>query len=210
MVHRRKALSTGVGALDRKLGGGIPAGSVVAVRAKPASQSEQLLYALAAQRETVYLTTQRTVSSVRQAIEATDAALTGVHVYAVDAAAPIADVREYLRRFEKPVTVVIDTMGPLEAADSASFRDLLRALDRRATETDSLVVLHCLDRQPSPANRELTCYVADLVVDLDTSVDRERVYSRLLVPKFRGGPAITAALRLDLRDCVVDTSRNGA
>ena len=50
-------LSTGIEVLDRKLGGGVPKGTIIALSALPASQSELFLYEMAAVRETVYLTT---------------------------------------------------------------------------------------------------------------------------------------------------------
>ena len=59
MVER---LRTGIEVLDRKLDGGIPAGSIVALTADPASQAELFLYELTATRGTLYLSLDRTGS----------------------------------------------------------------------------------------------------------------------------------------------------
>ena len=61
-------LSTGVDLLDSGLGGGVPAGSLVAVSALPRAQSEPLLYAMAAANSTRYLSTLRPGEEVADAL----------------------------------------------------------------------------------------------------------------------------------------------
>lgn len=201
---------TGIGPLDRKLGGGIPAGSVVALSAQPASQSELLLYQLAGQRQTLYLTAERPTGSVRRAIEAGDeASLADVHVHSVDPENPGPEIAEYADRFETPLALVVDPMDAVEAGDMETVRSTLRTVKQQVAETESIAVLHCLDGQGTSAARDVTTYMADLVFDLDTHVDDDTVENRLSVPKFRGGRALTDALRLELTDrVVVDNSRD--
>ena len=50
-------LKTGVEILDRRLGGGVPAGSLVSLVAQPDTQCELLLRELARCRETIYIST---------------------------------------------------------------------------------------------------------------------------------------------------------
>lgn len=201
---------TGIGPLDRKLGGGIPAGSVVALSAQPASQSELLLYQLAGQGQTLYLTTQRRTASVRRAIESSEeASLADVHVHSVDPANPGPEIADYADRFETPLALVVDPMDAVEAGEMETVRSTLRTVQQRVAETESIAVLHCLDGRRTDEARDVTTYMADLVFDLQTHVDDDTVENRLSVPKFRGGRALTDALRLELTDrVVVDNSRD--
>ena len=51
--------------------------------------------------------------------------------------------------------------------------------------------------------------MADAVFDLETSVRGTDLVTRLSVPKFRGGSALTETIKLELTDTVaVDTSRD--
>ncbi|MBV0924917.1 transcriptional regulator [Halomicroarcula limicola] len=200
---------TGIAPLDRELGGGIPAGSIVALTAPPASQSELLLYGMAAEQQTLYLTAERTTLSVRTAIEDSGCDLTRVNVHAVDRDTPLTDALEYVRRFDSASVVVVDPMDVIERRDPAQLREFLVTLRGRLLETGSVAVLHCLDGGDVPEQRDRTLYMADAVFDLRTRVDGERVENRLSVPKFRGGPALTEAMRLELTErVVVDTSRD--
>lgn len=59
-----RRFATGLVFLDRRIDGGLPVGSLVAVLAPPASQSQRLLRAVTGERPLVYLST-----SVRDASE---------------------------------------------------------------------------------------------------------------------------------------------
>jgi RecA-superfamily ATPases implicated in signal transduction len=61
-------LETGIEVLDRKLEGGIPAGSIVVLSAQPASQAELFLYELTATRGTLWLSLNRTAEAVTESI----------------------------------------------------------------------------------------------------------------------------------------------
>ena len=64
-------LRTGIDVLDRKLDGGIPAGSMVTLSAPPSSQAELFLYELTATRGTLWLSLNRTAEAVTDSVEAT-------------------------------------------------------------------------------------------------------------------------------------------
>ena len=66
-------LRTGIDVLDRKLNGGIPSGSIVALCARPASQAELFLYELTATRGALYLSLDRTGDAVTHSIREADA-----------------------------------------------------------------------------------------------------------------------------------------
>lgn len=201
---------TGITPLDRQLGGGIPGGSIVALTAPPASQSELLLYRLAAQSRCLYLTTERTTLSVRDAIAASDSVdLARIDVHALNRDAPVSDAQSYLQRYDATPVVVVDPMNVAERGDPEKLREFLVALRGHLFDTDGIAVLHCLAGESTPAHRDRTTYLADVVFDLRTHVENERVRNWLTVPKFRGGPALTEAMQLELTErIVVDTSRD--
>ncbi|MFC7250814.1 RAD55 family ATPase [Halomicroarcula sp. GCM10025324] len=193
---------TGIGPLDTGLGGGIPAGSIVALLAAPTSQSELLLSQFATDRPTLYLTARRSVSSVRKAFESTGAEASNRFVRAVDSDAPLVEIAGYVKRVAKPSVVVIDPMDAVETCDTKSLRRFLVWLQERLDATESIAVLHCLAGSSASEQRDVTTYMADLVFNLETSVDNQTVENRLSVPKFRGGPALPAPLNLELTERV--------
>jgi hypothetical protein len=75
--------------------------------------------------------------------------------------------------------------------------------------TGGLAFLHCLDGESPPVNRDVSKYMADVVFDLETRLNGEELENRLVVPKFRGGGALTEAIKLELTEAVsIDTSRD--
>ena len=51
--------------------------------------------------------------------------------------------------------------------------------------------------------------MADVVFQLETTVEGDRIENRLAVPKFRGGRAMSDVIKLELSDEVdIDTSRD--
>ncbi|WP_255152362.1 RAD55 family ATPase [Halorarius halobius] len=198
-----RRLATGVDALDRKLGGGLPVGTVTALTADPASQSELFLYRLAATRETVYLSTVRPATGVEAAVDG------DVEAVRADGDAPLEHAREVVADLPEATNLVVDPMDVLEGCDPARYRAFLSELGRRAAATGSVVLLHCLCDERAPAGRRETLHLADVVFDLATDTEGDSVENRLAVPKFRGGESMTDVVKLDLTgDVAVDVSRN--
>lgn len=199
-------LETGIEFVDRELRGGIPMGSVVALSATPASQSELFLYELAATRPTVYCSTIRPEETVRGVIEEYGAG--DVEVVTVGEEAPLADASELVADHPEGTNLMVDPVGVLETRDPDRYRSFLADLARRAAETDAVVFLHCLRGDRTPASRRHTVHAADLVFHLETETRSDSVVNRLTVPKFRGGESIAQVVKLDLtREVEVDMSR---
>lgn len=201
-------LSTGMDVLDRKIGGGIPPGRVVALLASPASQSELFLYELAAVRDTVYLTTERTTADVEATLEENDVSTERVDVYRLSVENPIDDARAAIDGVAEESTVIVDPVGPLETADDREYRSLLNHLKERTRETGSLAMLHCLDGRDVPTQRDRTEYLVDVIFDLSTRLRGGSVENSLSIPKFRGGRSLPESIELDLTtDVTIDVSR---
>ena len=88
-------MATGVESIDRRLGGGLPPGSIAAVVGEPDSHAESILHRLTATRGTLYLSTDRPERLVRVALSA-DSGPTGSPAVRTVDTDPIDDVTELL------------------------------------------------------------------------------------------------------------------
>ena len=202
-------LPTGIAVLDRMIGGGIPAGSVVAITAKPASQSELILYELTAARPTLYLTTLRSRAAVAQALEEAQTRVGDPHIHDLGREAPLDHANQQIRTLPEGASLIIDPVDPLESGGSVRYSSFLSELQTHMTNTGSVAFLHAMEGRSVGEERDLTEYMADVVFRLETKVQGDTLENRLAVPKFRGGPAMDEPIKLELRDRVsIDTSRD--
>lgn len=202
-------LPTGIEVLDRKLGGGIPAGSIISICADPASQSELLLYELTSERGTLYLSTQRSDQAVQDALDRAETAVGDPTVREVGSDAPLDDANRLIRALPEGANLIIDPVDVLEHEDGERFRDFLNGLQTHMVKTGSLAFLHSLKGRNVSPRRDTTEYMSDVIFDLDTQLQGDRIENRLTVPKFRGGGALTDAIKLELAETVsIDTSRD--
>ena len=203
-------LPTGIDILDRKLEGGIPAGSIIAITAQPASQSELLLYELTAARGTLYLSTGRSDQAVQDGLERTSTRTGSPTVRHIgDDGEPLDQANQLIRALPESANLIIDTADPLERREATRYRHFLNDLQNQMVNTEGLAFLHCLDGVSPPQNRDITEHMADVVFRLETQLKGEQLENRLIIPKFRGGRAMTEAIKLELAEKVtVDTSRD--
>lgn len=202
-------LRTGIDVLDRKLDGGIPGGSLVALTAKPASQAELFLYELTATRGTLYLSLDRTGDSVSNSIESSPPRTGDPTVRDVTGDAPLDNASKLVSALPESSNLIIDPANVLEQQEPTRYRNFLNQLQNHIYNTGSLAVLHCLDGHEIPPLRDTTEHMADIVFQLDTNVKGDRIENHLAVPKFRGGQALTDIIKLELSEEVdIDTSRD--
>ncbi len=201
-------LSTGIPVLDRKLDGGLPPGSTVALCAPPASQAELLLSEFTLSRPTQYLTTDRDEESVSAGFRRASGRRTPEVRY-IPGDAPLDHARRLFQRLPSDSTLVVDPVNLLEREDPTRYRNFLHDLQAHVRGTDSLAVLHCLDGRNVPNQRDITEHAVDVVFQLHTEISGDRVENRLAVPKFRGGRALPETIKLELTEFVaIDTSRD--
>ncbi|GGN87340.1 transcriptional regulator [Halomicroarcula sp. F13] len=207
MVNR---LRTGIDVLDRKLDGGIPAGSIVALTAQPASQAELFLYELTATRGTLWLSLDRTAQSVVASIEQTPANTGDPTVRHISGEAPLDNAGKLVSALPETSNLIVDPLDVLEAQEPHSrFRAFMNDLQNHIVNTGSLAILHCLDGRDVPPLRDTTEHFADVVFQLKTTTNTDEVENRLAIPKFRGGRAPNDVIKLDLVEEVsIDTSRD--
>jgi len=202
-------LETGIEVLDRKLDGGLPPGTIVALTAEPASQSELILYELTAARGSLYLTTERSDQAVRDAIEKTNAPVGSPTVRDISGSEPLDQANRLIRALPEGANLIIDTANVLERGDRNRFRNFMTELQTHMVNTGSIAFMHCMKEQTPPQNRSSTKHMSDVVFDLETQVRGSELENRLTVPKFRGGTALKESIKLELADEVaIDTSRD--
>jgi KaiC/GvpD/RAD55 family RecA-like ATPase len=202
-------LPTGITVLDRRLGGGIPSGSIVLLSATPASQSELFLYELSAARGTLYLTSVRSPEAVQDAIDRTPARVGTPTVRNVGSDAPLDNANRLVSALPEGANLIVDVVDVLERKEPARYRNFLNELQTHMVNTGSITVLHGLNGRSVPENRDMTEHMADVVFDLRTDVDGSEIENRLAVPKFRGGAALEETIKLRLAEEVaIDTSRD--
>jgi KaiC/GvpD/RAD55 family RecA-like ATPase len=207
MVNR---LNTGIDVLDRKLGGGIPEGSIVALCAQPASQAELFLYELTATRGTLYLSLDRTAQSVTTSIEQTPTNTGDPTVRHISGEAPLDNAGKLVSALPEASNLIVDPLDVLESQEPPSrFRSFMNDLQNHIVNTGSLAILHCMDGRSVPPLRDTTEHFADVVFQLRTTTTNDEVENRLAIPKFRGGRAPSDIIKLDLVEEVsIDTSRD--
>lgn len=208
-VFSSERLPIGIDALDRELDGGIPPGSVVAYKAPPASQSELLLYELTNSRPTLYITTDRTEEAVGDAFERANCPTGDPQIRFVPGDAPLENARRLVRSLGEGANLVVDPCDTLERSDRNRYQNFLNDLQNHMRNTGSLAVLHCMRVGNPPEHRMTTEHMADVVFDLRQAFEGTEVETRLAVPKFRGGQALSDTIKLELAERVrVDTSRD--
>jgi KaiC/GvpD/RAD55 family RecA-like ATPase len=206
MVER---LRTGIEVLDRKLKGGIPAGSIVALCAQPASQAELFLYELTATRGTLYLSLDRTGNAVTSSIKQSPTDTGDPTVRDVAGEAPLDSATKLVSALPESSNLIVDPVDVLERQEPARFRNFMNELQNHIYNTGSLALLHCLEGRHVPTLRDTTEHMADIVFQLDTSVKGDQIENRLAIPKFRGGVALNEVIKLELSEEVaIDTSRD--
>ncbi|MFC7133980.1 MULTISPECIES: RAD55 family ATPase [Salinibaculum] len=203
-------LPTGIDVLDRKLGGGLPAGSMVALTAEPASQAELFLYELTATRGTLWLSLDRTAEAVRDSIENTPAKTGDPTVRHISGEAPLDNAGKLVSALPETSNLIVDPLDVLESQEPPSrFRSFMNDLQNHIFNTDSLGILHCLEGRSVPPLRDTTEHFADVVFHLQTDITGDEVENKLAIPKFRGGRAPSDTIKLDLVEEVsIDTSRD--
>jgi KaiC/GvpD/RAD55 family RecA-like ATPase len=196
--------------LDRKLDGGIPAGSTVVLSADPASQAELFLYELTATRGTLWLSLDRTAEAVTDSIDTASASTGDPTVRHITGEAPLDNAGKLVSALPETSNLIVDPIDVLEAQEPPSrFRSFMNDLQNHIFNTDSLAILHCLEGRNVPPLRDTTEHFADVVFSLRTSVVGDQVENRLAIPKFRGGRAPSDVIKLDLvEDVSIDTSRD--
>jgi KaiC/GvpD/RAD55 family RecA-like ATPase len=202
-------VSTGLQPLDRELGGGVPAGTVVALSASPKSESELIFERMLVERPSLYLSTVRSEAVVRSQLRRTLPETAELSIQGIEAEYTTRALG-YVRQVDFPSFVVVDTVNPIErSADPAAYRGFLDDLKLHLLETNGVALLHCVSYGDEPTLRETTLTAADTVWDLRSTVGTSGIEEHLAVRKFRGGDVSDETVKLEFgAEVDIDTSRD--
>lgn len=228
-------LSSGIFVLDRSIGGGLPAGSVVYISATTKSMSEVFLYQFTQSRKTYYICTERRPKYVKQDIMNMKFDVSNVQfvdVYGsyylsqqgdmidnigneyVDAKA--VEFMEYnlktiLAEETEPVNIIIDTFSFFLNlnVNRGIIRRLLNVIYETTKDTKGLTFLYALkDSHDTRVENEIvnTC---DAVFDVDLEKNGDKIVSKLSLPKIRGMTPTAEMIKFKIGEGIqIDTSRD--
>ncbi|MFC7234484.1 DUF7125 family protein [Halosegnis marinus] len=200
--------TTGTGPLDRELDGGFEPGALVAYVAGPAVQAETLLYQLAAQRPTTYVTTVTPERKVREAVDGI-AGVGGADGLDTVAVAPDASVASFAERLDvrEDSYVLVDAVDLFERSDPADYHAFLGEFADRLDERGAVGVLHAVEGADVSATRDWTLRAADVVVRLAVAFEGIEPETLLRVQRTRGADPPEEALKVKLgAEVEIDTS----
>lgn len=203
-------LETGMETLDRKLNGGLPAGSITILEAPPGSQGYVFLHELTATRGTLWMSFARTAEAVKRSLEETPSPSGDCTVKYVSGTEPMDDVEKLLNAVPDRSNIIFDPINVLEQQGSARrYRRFLNELQTHLLETDSLALMYATRGTADISLRDTTKYFADVVLELETVSKGEDVENFLRVPKYRRGHCPSGVIKLELEAGVhIDMSRD--
>jgi len=231
-MEQKEKLSTGMEPIDRQLSGGIKPGSLLAISAGPSTQSEALLQKIIGTRPTLYLTTLRKVEAVEAGLPeslrenvfvksvAQEQAMDNEFLREVTGSGSynstfgssdsmVDSVYEIISNIDRDINVIIDPTNPLEESENSEvYREVLNELKSRMLETDGLGILHCVQSEASPALRDITLTISDVVWELELTKAMDTLEYELTIPKNRDGMPVLEAITIKFEsDVWVDETR---
>ena len=211
MGEDERRFSTGVRFLDEEVGGGIPAGDIVALTTPPDAQTEVLFTEIARVQPTQYVSTvcadeAELTEWITPAGEATNDIITVSHATPADL---LSDPTTLVELVPSETCLIIDPVNLLEQGEQREYLALLDEIKARLRAVGSVGVLNCLETGTNPAHRPLTLKRADQVWQLNKRVDGGELTTTLLIAKARGNDVPQEAIDIELAEEVrIDTSRN--
>jgi hypothetical protein len=121
----------------------------------------------------------------------------------------VDSVYELISNIDRDINVIIDPTNPLEESENKdAYRELLNELKSTVLDTGGLGILHCIDHEESPAFRDVTLTISDVVWELELNPKMDELEYELIIPKNRGGHPILekTTLKMDA-DIWIDESR---
>lgn len=206
------ALSTGIDTLDRKLSGGLPAGTLVAVMTPPGIQHDPLLCAGTDERASHFYTTMKSSAAVQRSFERSAGGSEIEHIQQIEPAEADNQFAARIHDIDEGEDFYVDTIDPIEESlDRDRYADLLNSFDDKLAEIGSIGYLYGLATETPPQNRRYTLDFADCVLRLRARQQRDKLSYYLEIPKATGIAlgGVDRYLEIDIdRGVDIDQTRN--
>lgn len=206
------ALSTGIETLDRKLSGGLPPGTLVAVVTPPGVQHDPLLCAGTDERASHFFTTMKSEAAVRRAFERSAGGSKIEYIRELDPKEADSQLSAWIHDISDGDDFYVDTIDPIEESlDRDRYAELLNTFDDRLDAVGSIGYLYGLSTETPPHNRRYTLDFADCVLRLRARQQRDKLNYYLEIPKATGVALGGADRHLEIdidRGVDIDQTRN--
>lgn len=231
-----KLLSSGIFVLDKSIGGGLPAGSVVYISASTKSMSEVFLYQFTQSRKTFYLCTERRPKYVKQDIQNMNfdtKDIVFVDIYGSYYLSPhgemidnvgneyvdakIIEFTEYNLQTiltevsDSEVNIIIDTFSFFLNlnVNRGVIRRLVNIIYETTKETGGLTFLYGLKDSHDHTMENEILNTSDGIFDVDLEKTADKIVSKLSIPKIRGMTPTAEMIKFKIGEGIqIDTSRD--
>lgn len=228
--------ATGIYTLDRNLGGGLPAGSLIFFSADAHSMGEVFLYQFTQVRKTYYITTQRRPKYIVRDIESYhfDASqIKFIDAYTQYYLTPNGDMvdnvgNEYVdtqilefiefnlriildESVDKDINIIIDTFSFFIElnVNPGQIKKLLNIIYEITKETDALTFLYTMKDTHNKATENDLMNSCDVVFDVDLEKGADKIASKLSIPKIRGKVGSADVVKFKIGEGImIDTSQD--
>ncbi len=226
----RNAVPTGIALLDKRLDGGLPAGSFVCVYADPIAMPEAFLYQFACVSKSYYFNTNRPAKFILRDMQSLRLETKNVNFVDVFTQYYLNEFGQFVvedRYRDKEifdfVADMLNQIGNEKASiivDSISFflnlevewglKDwLLNKLYARSKETESPVYVYLTKNLHPISVVYKVLDLSDVVINVESERIGERIVSKFALPKIRGRRPINEYFRFLVDEGVqIDTSRD--
>ncbi|MEM2727326.1 MAG: RAD55 family ATPase [Archaeoglobaceae archaeon] len=230
LLLKKSAVPTGIALLDKRLDGGLPAGSFVCLYADPIAMPEAFLYQFATVNKSIYLTTNRPARFILRdmqlmRLEAKNVKFVDVfsQYYLNEYGQFIVEDRYRNKEIfdfvseslnhgnDKETTIIVDSISFFLNLDVEwGLKDwLLNKLYAKSKDSESNVYVYLIKNLHPPSVVYKVLDLSDVVINVESERIGERIVSKFALPKIRGRRPINEYFRFNVEEGVqVDTSRD--
>ncbi|WP_048092930.1 DUF7125 family protein [Geoglobus acetivorans] len=225
-----KILSTGITLLDKRLGGGVPAGSMVCVYANPISMPEAFLYQFASSTVSYYFTTSRLPKFILEDMESLALEVGNVNFIDVYSRYYLSDTGGFIvedQYRDRDIFDFIDEkLSSIDTDECAIIFDnlsfflnlhvppglkewLVNKIYHTTKNLNAVAYCYMIKGSHPKEIENMVINLSDVVFDIDSEKAGDKMVNRLGIPKMRKMKPIDETFRYYISEGVqIDTSKD--